>query len=283
MVGRIPRPRATGGHPLLIERLRGWLLDPDVAAAEVDSLDRAVANRSVLIRKPLVGKLFQRFYQQCRDADRRYFASARGPQLEIGSGSSRFGETFSEVTTSDVQVLPWIDIVLDAQQMPFPDGSLRAIYGINVFHHLPEPRRFLREMVRVLAPGGGVVLIEPYHGPFARFLFRRLHSSEGFEPDVKTWESSDSRPMSGANQALSYVVFTRDRATFLSEFPELELVKDYPHTHVWYLASGGVNFRQLVPDSFVGVLSAAERLLSPFDKWIALEHTIVLRRRPLHR
>jgi SAM-dependent methyltransferase len=269
---------------MLIGRIREWLLDPDVAAAEVDGLDHAMANRSVLIRKPLVGKLFQRFYRQCRDFDRRYFGAAQGSRLEIGSGSSRFGETFSDVITSDVQMLPWLDIVLDARQMPFPDGSLRAIYGINVFHHLSDPRRFLREMIRVISPGGGLVLIEPYHGPLARVLFRRLHSSEGFEPDVKTWDMSDSiGPMSGANQALSYVVFTRDRATFLREFPELELVKDYPHTHVWYLASGGVNFRQLVPDSFVGVLSAMERLLSPFDKWIALQHTIVLRKRPLHR
>ncbi|MDP9233914.1 MAG: hypothetical protein M3P01_05120 [Actinomycetota bacterium] len=75
------------------------------------------------------------------------------------------------------------------------------------------------------------------------------------------------------------MTFACDRTTFLREFPELELVKDYPHTHVWYLASG-VSFRQFLPDRFVGILSATERLLSPFDKWIALRHTIVLHKFP---
>lgn len=266
---------------MLKDRVRSWLLDPNVAAAtDVDSLDHALANRRVLERKVVVRTLFERFYRQCRGLDERFFAAAHGRRLEVGSGSSKFREYYPDVITSDVLALPWVDVVLSAEEMPFADGSLRSIYGINVFHHLSDPRRFFRELVRVLAPGGGVILIEPYHGPVARFLFPRLHASEGFEPDARSWEATDaSGPMSSANQALSYVVFTRDRATFLREFPELELVGDYPHTHVWYLASGGVNFRQLVPDSFTGALRATECLLSPLDRWIALQHTVVIRRR----
>ena len=265
----------------MLRRLRAWLLDPDVAAAaDVDSVEHAVANRRVLERKVVARKLFERFYRQCRGLDLRCFGSARGPRVEMGSGSSRIKDVFPDVITSDYLQLPWVDVVLSAQQMPFADGSLRAIYGINLFHHLADPRRFLREAVRVLDAGGGVVLIEPYHGPFARFMFQRLHASEGFDPGVRAWESTDANgPMSNANQALSYVVFLRDRETFLREFPELELIGDYPHTHVWYLASGGVNFRQLVPDSFTGALGLVERLLSPLDRWIALQHTIVLRKR----
>ncbi len=64
----------------MIQRLRGWVLDPDVAVDEVDSLDHAVANRSV--PNP-VGKPFHRFNRLCRDFDRRSFSPARGPQLEI--------------------------------------------------------------------------------------------------------------------------------------------------------------------------------------------------------
>jgi hypothetical protein len=76
------------------------------------------------------------------------------------------------------------------------------------------------------------------------------------------------------------VVFTRDWITFPREFPELELVKDYPRTNVWYLASGGVSFTQVPPGQVRRHPSATERLLSPFDKWIPSRHRIVPRKRP---
>lgn len=265
---------------MLTERLRRWLLDPKVAAAtDTNSVEHALAHREVLERKLLAQKLFDSFYRQCRSFDLRYFGPTQGRILEIGSGSSRLRESFPDVITSDLMPLPWIDLALSAEEMPIAEGSLRAIYGINVFHHLPDPRKFFREAIRVLNPGGGVVLIEPYHGLLARWLFPRLHPSEAFEPDAPTWESEGARArMSGANQALSYIVFKRDREQFLHEFPELELLEDHPHTHLSYLASGGVNFRQLVPNRCIGLLRGVERMLSPFNRWIALQHTIVLRK-----
>jgi SAM-dependent methyltransferase len=183
--------------------------------------------------------------------------------------------------TSDIKPLPFVDLVTRAENLPFDDGALRAIYAINVFHHLPSPRLFFKELTRVLHAGGGIIMIEPYYGPLARFVFKRLHSSEGYEMNVPTWESeADMRAMSNANQALSYVVFARDREIFEQEFPELELLVDRPHTHLRYLLSGGVNFRQLVPKALGSFIAGVESLLSPLNPCLALQHTIVLRSRP---
>ena len=85
--------------------------------------------------------------------------------------------------------------------------------------------------------------------------------------------------MSLANQALSYVVFRRDRARFEAEFPGLEIVEERPHSHVAFLASGGVNFRALAPAWAMGALEAVEDALRPLDRWLALQQLIVLRRR----
>ena len=76
------------------------------------------------------------------------------------------------------------------------------------------------------------------------------------------------------------MVFTRDWTTFPREFPELELVKDYPRTNVWYLASGGVSFRQVPPGQVRRHPVGDGAPVSPFDKWIALRPTIVLHKFP---
>lgn len=266
----------------VIGRLRNWLTDPAVRVQDIDGVGSSLAHRRALERKPILRQLFERFYRECRSMDMQYFVDVPGLCLEIGSGAGIIKTVYPDVITSDIKVLPFVDVVLKGEAIPFPAKSLRAIYAINVFHHLPNPRLFFREALRVLHPGGGVILIEPFYGPLARRVFKHLHATEGFDPDAGSWEAEvPVGPMSRANQALSYIVFARDRQVLLDEFPDFEVVVDRPHTHLWYVVSGGVNFRQLVPDSFLPLVKLAERLLAPFGRWIALQHTVVLRRRPL--
>jgi SAM-dependent methyltransferase len=264
----------------MMTRLRRWLVEPALRQADVDSVEFSLIHRRILQRKALLRWVFEHFYRECRAMDLRYFADCPGRRLELGAGSGIIKTLYPDVITSDIKPLPFVDLVLRAERMPFPEDSLRAVYAVNVFHHLPRPRDVFRELLRVLHPGGGVVFIEPYHGPLARWLFTRLHESERFDQGVPDWEApAATGPFSGANQALSYVVFTRDRARFEREFPGLAVVLDRPHTHLSYLASGGLNFRQLVPDRLSPLVTATERLLGPLNRWIALQHTIVLRKR----
>lgn len=46
----------------------------------------------------------------------------------------------------------------DAAALPFPDGSFDAVLCVNTIYFWPEPDRVLREMHRVLRPGGRLVL-----------------------------------------------------------------------------------------------------------------------------
>lgn len=42
----------------------------------------------------------------------------------------------------------------DAKAMPFADGQFEAVISNSIVHHIREPESILREMVRLVAPGG---------------------------------------------------------------------------------------------------------------------------------
>jgi ubiquinone/menaquinone biosynthesis C-methylase UbiE len=48
--------------------------------------------------------------------------------------------------------------IADSEHLPFEDGAFTAVVCSNSFHHYPDPGRAVREMTRVLAPGGRLVL-----------------------------------------------------------------------------------------------------------------------------
>ncbi|MDA8021024.1 MAG: methyltransferase domain-containing protein [Thermoanaerobaculia bacterium] len=203
--------------------MRRLFEEPLLQGVDVDSDHLVEVHRRILERKPMLRRVFREIYELCRSADDRYF-DGLGRRIELGSGSSLFKTYYPDVETSDLKTAPHLDLTLDAQALDLEDRTVRALYGIHCFHHFPDPRRFFRELQRVLIPGGGCVLIEPYHGPLANWFFRRMFDLEHYDPLAISWESSnrDVGYMSHANQALSYIVFTRDRSIFLREFPELE-------------------------------------------------------------
>ncbi len=44
--------------------------------------------------------------------------------------------------------------LVDGKSLPYDDRSFPAVISNSIVHHIPEPRRVLAEMLRVLAPGG---------------------------------------------------------------------------------------------------------------------------------
>ena len=62
----------------------------------------------------------------------------------------------------------------DAVRLPYRDGVLDAVFGFGVLHHVPDWRAGLREIARVLKPGGLYCLEEFYPPFYQNFLARRL-------------------------------------------------------------------------------------------------------------
>ena len=58
-----------------------------------------------------------------------------------------------------------------AERLPFGDGELDFVWIFDVLEHVDEPERVLREVVRVLKPGGGFHIVLPLEGQ-PRTLYR---------------------------------------------------------------------------------------------------------------
>jgi len=261
-----------------MRRILDLLQAPLVDGMDVDGEDRLKLHRQMLEKKRMLRDVFTEFHQVFRKLDLQFF-SADGIEVELGAGVSPMRDSYPEVLATDIVDAPHLDRVVNAEAMELADQSVRAIYGQNCFHHFPHPDKFFSELDRVLAPGGGAILLEPYYGPVAAFLYKRLFRSEGFDKHYPAWEMPATGPMNGANQALSYIVFIRDRAEYERKHPSLKIVhQQLVENHLKYLLSGGLNFRQLLPDSCTGFVGALEKMLSPLNRWIALHHIIVIRK-----
>jgi ubiquinone/menaquinone biosynthesis C-methylase UbiE len=62
-----------------------------------------------------------------------------------------------------------------SERLPFGDGEFTAIVCTTAFHHFPDPAESVREMERVLAPGGRVVIADA--NAEQRRADPRLHAS----------------------------------------------------------------------------------------------------------
>lgn len=265
----------------LFSFIRSALYERKTQSIDVDSVDLVSVHRANIQKKRLLRSAFKSFYCDMADNCDRFLSSS-GVEIELGSGVGFFKKIRPEVITSDIRAIPAIDRVLDAQHMDLPDNSVRCIYAINVFHHLPNPEGFFSELNRVLNSGGGCVLIEPHNGTASRLLHRHLHKDERFDPTALTWQTTNIRgPLSGANQALAHIVFKRDKQLFDEKYGQmLEVVSTtYCINSLRYFFSGGLNFRQLLPSFFEPLLRVLEILGRPFAKHWTFHQIIVIRKR----
>ena len=76
----------------------------------------------------------------------------------------------------------------DGLSLPLPDDSLDAVFANMYLHHCPDPLAAIREMVRILRPGGRLVLTDMDAHPYAWLKTEMADVWQGFERDqVRAW------------------------------------------------------------------------------------------------
>jgi hypothetical protein len=111
-------------------------------------------------------------------------------------------------------------------------------------------------------------MVEPWVSHWSRLIWR-LHP-EPFKPESSSWDIPRGGPLSGANIALPWIVFVRDRSRLLALHPQFEIKEVVPFMPFSFLISGGLSMKSLLPAASYGVLKKLESILTPWMNQIAL-------------
>ncbi len=114
----------------------------------------------------------ERAYADCHQVALRLAgAEPPGRALDLGAGQGALSQALKlrgfEVTAADINPgqfraagVTFARLDLN-EPLPFPDAGFDLVVAVEVLEHLESPRAFLREIHRVLRPGGLAVLSTP--------------------------------------------------------------------------------------------------------------------------
>ena len=83
-------------------------------------------------------------------------------------------------------------LVADATALPFEPDSFDAAFSVGTIHYVPSPEKMVKEMARVIKPGGRIAIMAPnylYPMVFLAYKFRKYydHLPKIFERRLLEW------------------------------------------------------------------------------------------------
>ncbi|HEB68957.1 MAG TPA: methyltransferase domain-containing protein [Desulfobulbus sp.] len=239
------------------------------------SLEILNRHRRIWQEKKILQRIYQNWYQlilkECRP---------QGMTLEIGGGGGNFKKFFPEVISSDYTLCPWLDLNLDAHNLPFAADSLANIVMIDVLHHLTRPLHFIEEAYRVLQEKGRLIMLEPCITPGSYLIYNFLHQEDlDFSKDLfkgETWISDDEKKPFDGNLAIPTQLFFRNAAAYKKKFSNFPIVQKKHSDYLVYPLSGGFDHPSVLPNSLVPFFIFLEKMLQPLGFMFAYRMLVVL-------
>ncbi len=230
-------------------------------------------HRRIILSKPFLQRIYRFYFDELlKDFGPLYSKNI----VEIGAGAYNSKEFFKEVITSDIEINDFVEMAVDAHNMPFNDEELDGLILLETLHHLKDPGLFFSEASRTLKRGGLLVMIEPYFSPWGNIVYRKLHHEPVIDSDDWGLPETSQGRLTGANLIMPYNIFIKQRKCFEERYPNLSIVRISPHTCFTYGLSGGLSYRCLVPRFLESAVWSFERALKPLYRLLAMNMTVVL-------
>jgi hypothetical protein len=234
-------------------------------------------NQELWHRKPILQTVYTDLYRTMQG----YLSSAPGTNLELGSGMGTIHEVMSDCLRTDLFHYPWLDAVENAYSLSFEDGSISNLMMVDVFHHLRYPGNALNEFLRVLTPGGRLILMEPGLGLMGRIIYEWMHIEPvGKANDVRWFAPEGWSPNEMdyyAAQGNATWIFTR--SNFSEQLGSWKIVEIKRIAALAYAASGGYSGPQLYPTVAYPLIKSFEKVLQLFPAIFTTRLMVVLEKK----
>jgi SAM-dependent methyltransferase len=259
----------------MITKIKHHLAHPLMRGIDIDAPEAVNICSRIIRGKKILRGIYEEWYALLK----KELKGNNGKSiLELGSGGGFIKDFIPASITSEVQKVPVVDVVLNGHSLPFKKESLSGIVMIDVLHHIPDIKSFLKNAVYCVKQGGVIVMIEPWITPLSGIVYRYLHN-EPFDPGAENWKFPEGRPLSQANIALPWIVFNRDKGRFERDFPELQIKSIKMLKDCCYILTGGVSFRSLLPDCLLRLCRRIEKKLNRWSSAYAMFAAITLVRK----
>jgi SAM-dependent methyltransferase len=229
--------------------------------------------RTVWDKKPVLRTIYDDMYRRIVEH------CGPAPILELGGGSGNLKQRLPHCISSDIQFSPTLDLVADAQQLPFRDGSLGTVVMVDVLHHVEFPIRFLKEAARALMPGGRLVMIEPaitWGSTLAYRIYRHEPVVMSADPLIDG-EPDPKRNPYASNQAIPTLIATTHRDRFHHLLPGLRITHVAWFSFVSYPLTGGFRPWSLISARVAARLLSLEKALEArAGRYLACRMLIVI-------
>jgi SAM-dependent methyltransferase len=232
-------------------------------------------HRAVWQRKPVLRRLYEEWYGEIAAW------LVPGRTVELGGGTGNLKAHVPDVYCSDVIRLPWLNVVADAQRLPFQSASLDNLVLFDSLHHIENVSLFFDEAVRTLRLGGRIIVMDPYLSWASCPIYRWLHPEPmdcTKDPLVLTPPRADRRPFD-ANQAVATLLFERHPSRFQSRYPRFSVRHLRRIACLAYPLSGGFDHPSLLPECLMPAILRLERMLERVGWLLAFRMLVVIERR----
>jgi SAM-dependent methyltransferase len=150
--------------------------------------------------------------------DEATLAAGREPRprlLDVGCGSKPYEPFFTPAVAEYVGVdvaNPAAELEGTVEEIPVPDGSFELVVCTQTLEHATDPAQAVRELHRVVAPGGRVLVsthgVQVYH-PNPDDYWRWTHAGlERLFRENAFWSAVTVTPASGTTACLGMLVAT---------------------------------------------------------------------------
>lgn len=232
-------------------------------------------HRAVWQKKPVLRRLYEDWYGEI------IAWLVPGRTVELGGGTGNLKAQAPGVYCSDVVVLPWLNVVADAQRLPFQSESLANLVLFDSLHHIENVSLFFDEALRTLRVGGRIIVMDPYLSWASWPVYRWLHQEPinctedplAFKPP-----QTGRRPFD-ANQAVATILFERNHPRFQSRYPGFFVEHIRRLACVAYPLSGGFDHPSVLPEWLVTPILRLERILERVGRLFAFRMLVVIERR----